>query len=135
MQTDYLDAHKRHWEDAERLFQANRLANADHLYGMAAECGLKRLMIIFGMQNNSGFTALPEDLAHANKIWARFETYRQKYGAASYALPSQNPFHNWNASQRYAPQSGFDQTRVQRHQAGARLVCSLIRRARMEGLI
>ena len=49
MQADFLDAHKRHWEDAERLFQAQRWANADHLYGMAAECGLKRLMQAFGM--------------------------------------------------------------------------------------
>ena len=48
--TDFYDAHHRHWEDAERLYHNERWANADHLYGIAAECGLKRLMIAFGMR-------------------------------------------------------------------------------------
>ncbi len=43
MQADFLDAHERHWQDAELLLTNQRLANADHLYGMSAECGLKRL--------------------------------------------------------------------------------------------
>lgn len=49
MKTDFHDAHERHWDDAERLFEAQRWANADHLYGVAAECGLKWLMVHFGM--------------------------------------------------------------------------------------
>lgn len=49
MNPDFLDAHDRHWNDAEYLFAALRWANADHLYGLSAECGLKRLMIAFGM--------------------------------------------------------------------------------------
>jgi hypothetical protein len=49
MQADFLDAHERHWQDAELLLTNQRLANADHLYGMSAECGLKRLMLAFGM--------------------------------------------------------------------------------------
>ena len=53
MQADFLDAHDRHWDDAGRLFAAQRWANADHLYGMAAECGLKRLMLAFGMPFDS----------------------------------------------------------------------------------
>lgn len=53
MQVDFLDAHFRHWEDVEQLFQQHRLANADHLYGLAAECGLKRLMMVFGMLLNA----------------------------------------------------------------------------------
>lgn len=47
MNTDYLDAHERHWDDAELLKATARHANADHLYGMSAECGLKCLMIKF----------------------------------------------------------------------------------------
>lgn len=43
MQSDFLDAHNRHWQDAEQLFEAQRWANADQLFGMAAECGLKSL--------------------------------------------------------------------------------------------
>ncbi len=42
MSVDFGDAHIRHWKDAELLYCVQHLANADHLYGMAAECGLKR---------------------------------------------------------------------------------------------
>lgn len=55
MVTDFMDAHHRHWEDAELLFNASRWANADHHYGMVAECGLKRLMIVFGMGDRESF--------------------------------------------------------------------------------
>ena len=41
MKADFLDAHQRHWDDAERLLQAQRWANADHLYGMAADLKVK----------------------------------------------------------------------------------------------
>jgi len=44
MTADFLDAHERHWTDAEILFAQGRFANADHLYGLSAECGLKWLM-------------------------------------------------------------------------------------------
>ena len=37
---DFGDAHSRHREDAELLFREQRWANADHLYGLSAECGL-----------------------------------------------------------------------------------------------
>ena len=37
---DYGDAHLRRWEDAELLFNDDRWANADQLYGFSAECGL-----------------------------------------------------------------------------------------------
>ena len=38
---DFSNAHNRHWQDAELLFCDRRWANADHLYGFSAECGLK----------------------------------------------------------------------------------------------
>lgn len=34
MLQDFLDAHQRHWSDAEPLFEAARWAGADHLYGI-----------------------------------------------------------------------------------------------------
>lgn len=138
MQADFLDAHQRHWDDAERLLQAQRLANADHLYGMAAECGLKRLMQRFGMPIDAitGIPSQEHDRKHANSIWARFESYLNgKVEGVGYALPASNPFDDWDVSDRYAHQVNFDQNRVQSHQAGAQLVCDRIRKARREGLI
>ena len=46
---------ERHWLDAEQLFHLTppRLANADQLYGLSAECGLKALMHKWGMELNN----------------------------------------------------------------------------------
>ena len=70
MNADFLDAHRRHLRDADYLFSASRLANADHLYGMAAECGLKRLMMAFGMQTDNTGSPVDrqKDRIHAEKV-------------------------------------------------------------------
>jgi len=138
MGSDFLDAHNRHWQDAEKLFQIERWANADHLYGVAAECGLKRLMCVFGMpfDPNKDIPQDRKDRQHANKIWARYESYRTGHNSgARYSLPATNPFLNWDISQRYADQSQFDQNHVQPHRDGAEEVRHLIHRAKLDGLI
>ena len=138
MQADFLDAHERHWDDAERLSKDQRWANADHLFGMAAECGLKRLMLAFGMNYDTARDRPSQsaDRQHANSIWARFESYRcGHHQGAGYALTTPNPFANWDVGQRYAHQSNFDQARVQAHQAGANLIRQLVQKAKREGLI
>ena len=51
MPLDFRDAAKRHWKDAEYLLEDERFAaNADHLFGMSAECALKAVMLSLGMQ-------------------------------------------------------------------------------------
>lgn len=60
MSVDFLDAHRRHWEDAELLHEHARWANANQLYGIAAECGMKRLMLVFGMPLDSN-REMPRD--------------------------------------------------------------------------
>jgi hypothetical protein len=137
MQSDFLDAHARHWDDAESLYLSERWANADHLYGIAAECGLKRLMMRFGMEvdEETGRPTDSKDRKHVNGAWERFESYRRgKEEGTRYVLPS-NPFCAWDVSDRYAHQSNFDRSRAQSHQAGARIVRELIKKAQLEGLI
>lgn len=138
MIADFLDAHERHWDDAEMLFNANRLANADHLYGLAAECGLKRLMIAFGM-NIDPTTGSPinrQDRFHANQAWTRFESYRSGYhNGVSYQLPPNDPFYDWDASQRYAHQSNFSQGLAISHRNGAGAVYELLTKAVLEGIV
>lgn len=138
MKADFLDAHERHWDDAESLFATGRFANADHLYGLAAECGLKRLMQAFGMPLDPTNVKPVEtkDRAHADKIWARFESYRSGHSnGAAYVLPDRDPFFDWDISDRYAHQSNFDQQRAKGHQVGAAAVCELVKRAQREGLL
>lgn len=138
MQSDFLDASKRHWQDAEQLFESERWANADHLYGLAAECGLKRLMLAFGMPFDTIENApkRKSDRKHANGIWKRYDTYRSGHHAGTgYVLPAENPFENWDISQRYANQSNFDHQRADSHRSGAIVVQELLGKARREGLI
>ncbi|MBF0123923.1 MAG: SAM-dependent methyltransferase [Magnetococcales bacterium] len=143
MNTDFLDAHFRHLEDAGRLFGSSRWANADHLYGLAAECGLKRLMMAFGMSvdPSTGTPSNSQDRVHvmenkkSNNTWDRYDAYRMgHYLASRYALPATNPFTDWDISQRYAHQSHFDQTRAHSHRQGAIAVHTLVKKAMQEGL-
>lgn len=139
MQADYFDAHERHWDDAQRLFQAQRWANADHLYGMAAECGLKALM---GKLSSQGALDPRQDFVHvmedkkANTAWSRYQSYLSGHVLATkLSLPMPNPFSDWLVSQRYAHQSNFDQARAQGHQTGAQAVRNLIAKAQRDGLL
>lgn len=138
MKADYLDAHERHWDDAEMLRDAQRWANADHLYGMAAECGLKRLMLAFDMPFDQTKDKPTErkDCTHADEIWMQYETYRSGHPqGAGYGLPSTNPFGDWDVAQRYARQAEFDAARIAPHRVGADNVNRLVIKAVVEGLI
>ena len=143
MQTDFLDAHKRHWNDAEYLFEDGRWANADQLYGLSAECGLKRLMVAFGMTVNpsTGTPSMREDRVHVMETrhrpntWTRYEVYRTGRNAAAYVLDQDNPFANWDVFQRYARESEFDQMRVGPHKQGADAIRALVTKATLEGFI
>jgi hypothetical protein len=134
MKTDFYNAYQRHWKDAEYLYNDTRLANADQLYGYSAECGLKCLMQNFGMHLDPT-TGIPptKDKVHINKIWDRYETYREGIGTQEYMLPQANPFDNWDVSDRYAEESGFSQPYVEQHRISVKLVQKLINKALLEG--
>lgn len=138
MKADFLDALDRHWLDAEFLYQDARWANADHLYGFAAESGLKGLMLKFGMTFDitKDMPSNEKDRKHADAIWARYESYRSgHHKGADYPLPDPNPFDNWRASDRYANKIEFNQDYVAPHRLGAELVRELVRKANREGLL
>jgi len=134
--TDYLDAMKRHWEDAELFWnqEPKRLANADQLYGLVAECGLKALMtkLVHGyFDHNRGRPSYRDDLVHADGIWERYMNYSQGGAAALYALPTDdiNPFEQWEIDDRYANRMHFDHTRVKGHRDAAITVKELVDKA------
>jgi hypothetical protein len=132
MKTDFVDAHKRHWEDAEILFKKERWANADHLYGFSAECGLKALILASGIKWNDG-SDMPETKSerhrfrtHINELWDEYNSFIDGKLAAQYVIPSENPFSNWDASDRYAKENEFTQERVQQHQTAAKSIRKLV---------
>lgn len=134
---DFYDAHLRHLRDAEILYAQSRWANADHLYGFAAECGLKRLMLEFEMPMDGEKPKKDKDAKHIDKIWKRYESYRSKhvFGARFMLCISSNPFEKWDVNERYKHQSQFNQVVVDPHKAAALHVNSLIKKAQIEGLI
>ncbi len=75
MNTDFDAAHCRHWDDAEFLFDNERTPNADHLYGVSAECGLKAVMGALGMEVDArGDPSSKDHKLHVDKLWAAFRT-------------------------------------------------------------
>ena len=130
MVEDFFNAHERHWDDAEFLYQKQRWANADHLYGLSAECGLKWLMEKF--QNASIASSQKK---HVNHAWVLYETCRNGHGiGAQFVLPQQNPFQNWDISDRYADQKLFSEAITNSHKSGAKLIVDLVQKAFLEGM-
>ncbi len=135
---DYLDSARRHWEDGQILHDANRLPNADQLFGFAAECGLKAVMRALGMRLDSG--GRPREKKHRRHIdglWDVFRSFCQGRSGARYAsaLSANNPFLNWSVDQRYYKSSAscFDQVRVNEHRNGAQVVLNVVNVARSDG--
>ncbi len=138
MRADFQDATGRHWTDAESLRATARWANADHLYGLSAECALKCLMMAFGMplDPTDGSPARLNDRKHANDLWTRYDAYRTGRPAGpAYALPTPNPFQHWAVGQRYAAESAFDAARVLGHRQGADTARALVAQARRDGIL
>ena len=125
---DFLDAHRRHWDDAQLLCGKGRLANADHLYGLSAECGLKSVMRIFKVTD----AELPAKYKlHIDKLWAKFETWAANRMVKRHvrSLPPGMPFSNWSVSDRYASGSHFDKATVIPHRDAARVIKRMVDRS------
>ncbi|MGP9846314.1 hypothetical protein [Brachybacterium sp. 107] len=136
MSIDFANAHERHQDDASYLDDTGRLANADHLYGFSAECGLKALMTLFGMPVK--VSGDPEDQMnrkHIEIIWGRYSAYTSAPYSTDYQLESENAFTDWRVSDRYAADTNVTTSRLSRHREGAKHVHDLINRARVEGLL
>jgi hypothetical protein len=137
MPVDFADAAVRHWDDAEALFSDLRLPNADHLYGLAAECALKAVMKALGMPVDS----VGKPIGHATHIktlWNEFSTFAQGHGGASYStrLPNgSSPFDDWKIDKRYHHRNDFVVGEVHAHQVGARITMDILREAQKDGVV
>lgn len=123
---DFPNAHVRHWRDAEYLFLAGRWANADQLYGLSAECGLKAVMVADGLPVDA--LGSPRDgnyRQHVDTLWDTFRAFvqgRRTGNLLHHHLPQSNPFKSWRVANRYADDVHFDQTTVASHRTAARRV-------------
>jgi len=136
MAIDFRDAAERHWEDAEYLWADTRLANADQLYGLAAECALKAVMLGLGM-NIDPATGKPEYPYHINRLWDEFVTFAHNRRGAHYAslVGTRNPFANWDISQRYHHRSAITQHAAEEHKRGAATGKAALDNAILDGVV
>ena len=122
---DFADAHGRHLKDAEQFFRQPRWANADHLYGLSAECGLKAVL------DAEGQPVAVRYRNHVDRLWRQFQTFaagRTGVGNLS-LLPVGEPFRDWCIDQRYAHQSNFGRARVEPHRDAARAIRAMVQHA------
>ena len=134
---DFADAEARHWEDAELLLGQSRWANADHLYGLAAECGLKAVLSALGPPPEQDSGAPKDHKVHVDKLWPKFILTAAGSPRAGYAalLPSPSPFCAWSVHHRYEPQARFSEAAVRGFRAGALAVRALMAQARLDGVL
>ncbi|MDI9349156.1 MAG: hypothetical protein QM537_04035 [Candidatus Symbiobacter sp.] len=136
MNADFKDAHERHWEDAEHLHEKELLANADYLYGLSAECGLKAIMQKCGMKlDGKGSPENKEDRKHINELIPRYNGYRDKFTTFDFEQLPPNLFKDWHVDHRYANRSNFTAQTVQTTYGDAFKIYELVRRAIINGLM
>lgn len=121
MSNDFLDASERHFADADLLCHEGCIANADHLYGLSAECSLKAIMEALGMKMKNG---IPEDKGHRvhmPELWAAFQSFAHGRLAARYLEPldHNNPFDDWIVDQRYWTRNAITAAAQGNHEAAA----------------
>ena len=132
---DFRDAHRRHWQDAELLFKHQRWANADQLYGLSAECGLKAVMVGLGMDVRADRAPVRREYRqHVDALWAEFMSFASGRSGSPYVqmLPTANPFATWSIDNRYAHGGHFSKAAVDPHRAAALATRKMAQRAQQE---
>lgn len=125
---DFLNAHHRHWRDAELLFKHRRWANADQLYGFSAECGLKAVMQMLGLGVDRNGKLEDAYRKHIQDLWRLFSTLAFGSKAANYLriLPSNFPFKDWSQNDRYANSDYFEKRSTRIHRDAAIAVSQMV---------
>lgn len=139
MSTDFRDAAERHWDDAGCLFNDNRPANADHLFGLSAECALKAVMAGLGMAlRQDGAPQEQQHRVHINELWDEFVNFAQGRGGTRYVVAMtgvSNPFLDWDVSQRYAHRTDISIGAVGNHRSGAGKTIKILDLAILDGVV
>jgi len=110
MEINYCEAASRHWDDAELLEGNKRFPNSDQLYGLAAECALKAVMVALGAPTTTeGDLSEISHRQHIDALWPVFQSFASGRRGSRYLSPLRkfdaNPFEDWNVVHRYAADS------------------------------
>ena len=127
---DFADAHRRHLEDADLLFDRERWASADHLYGLSAECGLKAVMRSLGMPVDAGGKPRGKYMQHMPGLWPVFLDFVDGRSdmLAARTIPDGKRFDDWSIHDRYAHRQWFRRDNVEAHRRGAQEILDMVER-------
>jgi hypothetical protein len=117
MKHDFTGAAVRHFDDAKLLLKDARTANADQLFGFAAECALKSALVGLPAFRNG------EELArryweHISQLWHLVlpsSVCRRHRALATVLTSLRGSFDDWSTSQRYAADGEIEAGAAQRH--------------------
>jgi hypothetical protein len=105
---NFREAAIRHFDDAEYLYANNRKANAGQLFGFCGECGIKALLVVFGLSRDLATGDLVQASqpyrAHIDGLIANLQNFAPSdpsYFAYCALMPSVNVFSNWSVDHRY----------------------------------
>ena len=132
MKIDFYDAYKRHIRDGALLAENKSWANADHLYGLAAECALKALLIKSGISSTeNGDISQRKFRKHIDQLWDEYHSFMlyQIYG-----IPEDNPFQNWKIDQRYIHSDFITKQIVENHICSIEKINKIIKQAELDGV-
>lgn len=150
-QVGYAEAARRHLDDGDSLFSAGSVPNAGQLFGFAAECGLKAMLLGCGVPAGPDGGLLSQ---HPNQPNGR-HPFRQHMPslkdrvasnghlipdgalAAKYmaSMPRLADFGDWSIDHRYWRRSALPLRSVAKWQAAAREVCAMLDQAKQDGVI
>jgi hypothetical protein len=138
---DFYGAGRRHYEDAELLMNHTRLPNAGHLFGFAAECGVKALLVTHGLSTDPATGDLVETRpykykTHINVLISNVQAFQGSQGYSKYLgmMPNLRTFSNWDTSHRYYNESSIPASLTDWRTAAAEVI-KMLDQAKLDGVI
>lgn len=138
---DFHGASRRHYRDAELLMNSKRIPNAGHLFGFAAECGIKALLVAYGLETDSRTGDIMETRpykykTHVNTLINNVQTFpgSRQYSKYLGMMPNMKAFSDWNAGHRYWNESAIPPSCSGWHHA-AKEVLQMLDQAKLDGVI
>jgi hypothetical protein len=139
----YEHAARRHLTDAETLLDQGRLANAGQLYGFAAECGLKAMLIACGVELDA-YGGLPRQ----NKFYQHMPALFDRVASNGYlipdgpqavrymaSMPNLAKFQHWSVDHRYWGDAALPLRLVPDWQSAAKEVTNMLDQAKQDGVL
>lgn len=117
---NYSDAAFRHWKDAQLLERENCVENADHHYGFAAECAIKKVLVVLPAFSNLGVLGKSYK-EHINILWGKVshQSLQKSYPGLFAVLKTTSHFSDWDVNQRYSADGEISKAAMESHKKSA----------------